>query len=83
MQCVFCRQPIYETEKTTLGRFASIYTRGKYLHVSGDAWACDPKHIDPTGPKPKCHVCKVEMPPHKGYCSFEGVPRHRAKLELP
>lgn len=82
MQCKYCEQPIYETEKTPgyLGR--SIYRHSKYLHID-DTWACDTNKINIKGihyEKPKCHICKTEDNVHASICSAWGVPNHHAAM---
>ncbi len=78
--CIFCRQPVYLTEQTEGAYGRMFHMRGKYRHIEGDEHNCDPAKIAPDAPKPRCHVCKVQMPPHHGYCSFRGMPHHNARL---
>ncbi len=79
MNCRYCHQPIYETEQTAGAYGRMVYMRGKYLHIEGDAWGCEPQRIDPAVPRPLCHICKVETPPPHGICSAQGMPRYSAK----
>lgn len=78
--CRYCHQPIYETEQTP-GYQGLLHFRGKYLHIKGDAWACDPTLIDPTVPAPRCHICKTASDVHKGFCSAGGFPPYHATIE--
>lgn len=78
MICKFCHQAIYETE-TSPGANGPVHMRGKFRHVEEDALYCHDIEIRPDAPKPTCHVCGVEEPPHKGGCSFSDKPRAMAQ----
>lgn len=51
-------------------------------HLDGNYY-CHDVDILPTTPPAKCHICKVEQPPHGSLCSAGGLPRHSAKPKLP
>ena len=78
MKCVFCGQPVYETESYVGHRGARMWARGRYLHVKEDAWYCDKAEILPTAPLPECHICKTTTAQHGLYCSAAGEPPRHA-----
>lgn len=72
MKCKFCGKPIYETEPTPGVGGRLVHMRGRYLHVKNDEYRCG--WLPANAPKPKCHICGVEAPPHGMICSACGPP---------
>lgn len=78
--CYYCAQPVYETTPEAGDRQRTIYMRGMWLHIQGDAMDCDPNQLRPDSEidDPRCHVCQTQTREHGTFCSCGGQPRHRA-----
>jgi len=79
MLCYYCNQPIfYEMDEKYQAGYRQRGPLGGTWRHENHEWSCKVENIRMDIDLPRCHVCQVQVSPHRDICSFAGSPSFHA-----